>query len=1041
MPFTLDTWRAQFKSGLASWKQRVLERKADSLYGALAATALWPVIAAFQHGDVMALMAVGQLLSNVATNFLATGIQKWRDEAEAASALNAQLATDAASREQVDALLTKLEAIKLAHEELPEAQRQWFVDTLRSELQALGNAQKYEATLRSVIVGGDMIGSTIMTGDNSIGTVQGNVYYGPTPQDTETALKIYCRVLLASCRHLPLRGIDVGASDPTSDQQRLELAQVYVNLDTTLFLVSLVKDVESLKNKEQEARNKERNPRSNDIARQQSILSATINKNRLVVLGDPGSGKSTFINFLALCLAAHRCEPKGRWLDRLEKWPERDSDLVPIIIVLRDFAKWLPNNVKVKPRLLWDFICERIADQNLDFVREALHKKLEAGQALVLLDGLDEIPNASRRILVREAIVKFSRRYYHSRMLASCRTLSYQNTDWQIPDWPAYKLLPFDDQKITSFIQAWYAELHRIGLIKTREAASLSQRLQEALQRPELKRLSPNPLLLTVMALVHTHRGSLPDARVLLYEETVDMLLWHWEQIKNESESQTSRLRQLLRDAGRSEVDLKRTLWRLAFDAHKEGGLNDGETLAGIGELRLEKILAELHPQNSRDWAQNMVEALKLRAGLLLEREREVFTFPHRTFQEYLAGAQLSTQADFATVAAKLYLDKPYWREAILLAVGRLVNVVGETDKSLALASELYPRGPFVDETSWRKFRFASDILVEMGLHRVNDSNWGRRLLSDARQSLMISLRRNDIPPIDRTGAGDVLGQLGDTRFRSETWYLPDQPLLGFIEIPGGNFIMGSNKKRDQEAFEYEQPQHQLFLSTFYMGCFPVTVAQFRSFVEASGRQPDYDMSLVGLANYPVVNVSWYDTIAYCEWLTANIREWSQLPEELAILIKQDGWRIALPSEAEWEKAARGQDARIYPWGNEFNSGFLNYKGVETGRRSAPGCFPFGTSPYGCEDMSGNVWEWTRSLWGEHWSGPDFHYPYHPGPTREALNAPREIRRVWRGGAFNLSARNVRCASRNSGLPFDTYSYVGFRIALVPPQNLESLVQ
>lgn len=1034
MPFSLNTWQEQFKSGLKSWKQRVLERKADSIYGGLAATALWPVIAAFQQGDYAALVAFGQLLTSVTTGLLTNGIQKWRDEDEAGRELNARVAQEPALREEVDAILTKLEALKLAHEELPEAQRQWFVDTLRSELQALGNAQKFEATLRSVIVGGDMSNSVIVTGDkNAVNYIVGNVYNGPTPQDPETALKIYCRVLLSSCRYLPLRGIDIGASDPTSGQQRLELAQVYVDLDVALFMTSRGRYLEGDGDIERKTIGQNRNPISGNTVNPQSILDTSRKWPRLVILGDPGSGKSTFINFLALCLAAHRCEPQGGWLDRLAKWLEKGLELVPIIVVLRDFARSLPLNTKPEPRLLWNFICERLGDQNLAFVKKPLHRKLEEGQALVLLDGLDEIPSDTQRVLVRDTIKKFTQRYSSSRVIATCRTLSYHNKAWQLPEWIAYRVVQLDEAKISVFIKFWYTELSRIGLVKAREADTFAQRLQEALQSPELKRLSPNPLLLTVMTLVNTHRGSLPDARVLLYEETVDMLLWHWEQIKSEGEAETPRLRQLLQEAGRNDMDLKRALWRLAFAAHDEGGANEGEALADIGELRLEKTLAELHPQKSRDWAQHMVEVLKLRAGLLLEREREVFTFPHRTFQEYLAGAQLSTQADFAKQAAQLYVDKPYWREAILMAVGRLVNVVGEMDKSLALVSELFPSHPFADEISWRRFRFASDILVEMGLHRVNESNWGRRLLADARQSLIISLRRSDIPLIDRIRASDVVGQLGDPRFRSEAWYLPDETLLGFIEIPGGNFLMGSNNEIDHEAFEYERPQHELFLSRFYISHFPVTIAQFRSFAEANGRPLDHNTSLRGLANYPVVNVSWYDAIAYCDWLTQRLREWQQLPEPLAELIKQDGWRVTLPSEAEWEKAARGQDGRIYPWGNELDLNFLNYKNSGVNRPSAPGCFPLGVSPYGCEDMSGNVWEWTRSLWGENWSEPDFRYPYKPGSDCESPIAARDVRRVWRGGAFNLKARNVRCASRNNGIPDDNYGYVGFRIALIPP--------
>lgn len=1022
MPFSLNTWQEQFKSGLAHWKQRALDRKVDSLYGALAATALWPVIAAFQQGDFAALMAVGQLLSNVATNFLANGIQKWRDEAEAASALNAQLATDSATREQVDTVLTKLEAIKLAHEALPEAQRQWFVDTLRGELQALGNAQKFEATLRSVIVGGDMIGGTVITGDHSIGTVQGNVYYGPTPQDSETALKIYCRVLLSSCRYLPLRGIDVGASDPSGGQQRLELAQVYVNLDTTSHAEAFLD--QNKKSKSQGRQNSEEGKTC-----PLSVLEATIKNRHLVVMGDPGSGKSTFFNFLALCLAAHQIEPHAQWFSRLANWPQQEFQLVPVMVVLRDFARWLPSAaIKAEPRLLWDFIGERLAAQNLSFAREALQHKLEQGQALVLLDGLDEIPSEVQRTLMREAITSFAQRYDRARILVTCRTLSYQKPAWQMPNWLAFELAPLDEEKVAAFIKAWYLELHRVGSVKAQEAEALTQRLQEALRRPELQRLAPNPLLLTVMALVHTHRGRLPDARVLLYEETVDMLLWHWEQIKSEGESAKTGLRQLLHEAGRSDVDLKRALWRLAFDAHGEGGANKGEALADIGELSLQKTLAALHSQNSLDWARQMVEALKLRAGLLREREREVYTFPHRTFQEYLAGAHLSTQEKFAQHAAKLIDEKPYWREAILLAVGRLVHFIGETDKPLALAAELCPINLVDEETAWRKAWLAGEVLLEMGLHRVKGSELGQRMLPEVRQRLVALLRASALQPRERAAAGDVLGQLGDPRFREDAWYLPDEPLLGFIGISSGKFLMGSNKKIDRDAADDELQQHELTLPMFYMSRYPVTVSQFRAFVEASGHKLDHEESLQGVPNHPVVYVTWHDAIAYCEWLTQRLREWPDTPESLASLIKQKDWRIVLPSEAEWEKASRENDGRIYPWNDEIDPSRANYDATGINGTSAVGCFPLGVSPFGCEDMSGNVWERTRSLWGE--------YPY---PTeeqkrkaREDLLALRNKAGVLRGGAFHDHDKFLRCAYRAYCAPNLLRGVIGFRIVLLP---------
>ena len=132
----------------------------------------------------------------------------------------------------------------------------------------------------------------------------------------------------------------------------------------------------------------------------------------------------------------------------------------------------------------------------------------------------------------------------------------------------------------------------------------------------------------------------------------------------------------LLQDAGRLDVDLKKVLSELAYEAHAQVSTDsDGDKLAGIGELRLQKALAALK-DGDYNWARQVIEVMRLRAGLLLERAPEVFTFPHRTFQEYLAGAHLAAKANFAREGCELAGQGNQWREVILLAVGRLVYLV-----------------------------------------------------------------------------------------------------------------------------------------------------------------------------------------------------------------------------------------------------------------------------------------------------------------------------------------------------------------------------
>lgn len=263
----------------------------------------------------------------------------------------------------------------------------------------------------------------------------------------------------------------------------------------------------------------------------------------------------------------------------------------------------------------------------------------------------------------------------------------------------------------------------------------------------------------------------------------------------------------------------------------------------------------------------------------------------------------------------------------------------------------------------------------------------------------VISGKREFSTP-QRVSAGNALGYLGDARFREDAWLLPDDPMLGFVEIPAGPFVMGSDPQRDPRAQDDEQPQHEVDLPTYHTARYPATVAQFQTFVSASGHKRSNEESWRGLPNHPVVLVTWHDAIAYCDWLNETLKSWKDTPKALAELLRQNKWRVTLPSEVEWEKAARGSDGRIYPYGDEPDPEKANTRATGVGSISAAGCFPAGASPYGLLDMSGNVWEWTRSLWGKNREAPDFEYPYDSKDgERENLNAPRDILRVVRGGS------------------------------------------
>lgn len=256
--------------------------------------------------------------------------------------------------------------------------------------------------------------------------------------------------------------------------------------------------------------------------------------------------------------------------------------------------------------------------------------------------------------------------------------------------------------------------------------------------------------------------------------------------------------------------------------------------------------------------------------------------------------------------------------------------------------------------------------------------------------------------------------------FRPDLWFLPDEELLGFVEVPAGPFLMGSDPNHDQMLFDNERwvpsgGRELVDLPTYYIGRYEVTVAQFNMFVEATGFRVD-DGALARPANYPVTHISWPDALAYCRWLESSLLGSPATPHFLRELI-ENGWRVSLPTEAEWEKAARGSDGRIFPWGDTPRRDRANYEATD----SAPvGSFNCPECPFGLFDMSGNVWELTSSAYQP--------YPY--GPIADLAALPQDALWVMRGGSYSDSSRNIRAAIRGGADPGARRSFIGFRVAL-----------
>ena len=269
--------------------------------------------------------------------------------------------------------------------------------------------------------------------------------------------------------------------------------------------------------------------------------------------------------------------------------------------------------------------------------------------------------------------------------------------------------------------------------------------------------------------------------------------------------------------------------------------------------------------------------------------------------------------------------------------------------------------------------------------------------------------------------------------FDRRRWWLPADDTLGFVKVEAGPFSMGSDKTRDVWAEGDEQPQHTIDLPAFYIGRFLVTVAQFKAYVEAAHPMLRDPSCLQGVLNHPVVNVTWHEAIGYCQWLTEQLWARADVPPSLERVLNEtfgSGGEVRLPSEAEWEKAARGTDGRIYPWGDEFDPEKANAWETRIGGTSDVGAFQRGKSPCGAFDMSGNVWEWTRSIWGTAFQSPTCLYPYVSDDGREDSEAPDNTYRVVRGGSFLDLGHDSRAACRYRRTPGSMSNILGFRVVV-----------
>ncbi|GAK60834.1 signal transduction protein [Candidatus Vecturithrix granuli] len=932
----------------------------------------------------------------------------------------------------------------------------------------------------------------------------------------------YLQWLFKKVTDVPLADIDPHIADMVIDNPdaRLTLDAIYTTLLTTA---------------SEQSRKPE--PEVRESGERQALVPALSQLDRhqyLVLLGDPGSGKSTFVNFVTMCLAGALLKHPAINLDFMntplletdeDEIPEFDDDetletdedekpmppawrhgaLLPVRVTLQDFAaRGTPEDEAEAGtgNHLWQFVARELEQEGLGEWVPHLKRHLADYGGLLLLDGLDEVPETDRlRRCIKQVVQGCTRLFPQCRILVTSRTYSYQTREWKLPGFAETTLAAFTAQQIRYFVQHWYAYIRPLRGLSEQEAQAQAEDLNAKIDdNPRLQDFARRPLLLTLMTILHSSRGALPDKRVELYEETVRLLLHRWEWKKRTytaaDGTKATEYQSLLQSLGLNRNSVLNCLEELAFEAHQTQPSDQDEPAriqAGALYAKLFKV--------SKDQQLDLVQVehhLRNRAGILISPAEGLYAFPHRSFQEYLAACYVTRRDDYPDNIAELARKDPNrWREVVLLGAAHLAKA-GPMIWSLveALCYQDFPsQEGNCSENAWGAL-LAGQALTETAnlstqtprnqskLRRVRE--WLKAILTEQApfhsapfdsapfdsapfdsapfDSAQGTGTLAPFPAVERALAGNILAQLGDPRpgvgYRSLSGVegsgvegsgvegsgvegsgvegsirLPD---IVWCEVPAGKFIMGSNEYSD------EGPPHRVTLSTPYaLSRYPVTNAQYQAFVEDGGytkqwqrcwskegwqwkeknvkHGPEKYGGEFDLPNHPVVMVCWYEAAAFCQWLTRRLQKAGKLPAHQA---------IRLPTEAEWEKAARGEDGRTYPWGKKIDPEHANYSDTGLGVTTPVGCFPRGASPYGCEDMSGNVWEWCldQCEWDDKFNIVTDTY-------KDGIIDPVCVTgsdRVVRGGSWYYGAGYCRSAHRLGGDPGDRIGSVGFRLLRTP---------